>query len=152
MTLSAHRRSLLPFLVLLLLLCGLPERSSALALITDVSKKRAKELGITVRILPSANNDLRVQVEFKTTGPMKEFRWADFTLNHGEKRLVSTALLPRKPTGESPEESKQFEFYIDPAALPNSTVTVFVYNEPLTGTGYRLKMKEFLAPAASASR
>ena len=41
------------------------------------------------------------------------------------------------------------EFYGDPAALANSTVTLFVHNEPLGGTGYRLKMKDFLAPEAS---
>lgn len=114
-----------------------------------MSKERAKELGIRVRILPSANDDARVQVEFKTTGALREYRWADLELTQGGKRLVSAPLLPRKPARESPEESKQLEFYMDPAALPNATVTIVVDGEPLTGTGYRLKLKDFPAQAAS---
>jgi len=145
MLISALRRPLLTSLVLLLLLCGLPGRSYALYGIQDVSKGRAKELGITVNPGPSANNDLRVQVEFKTTGPMKKFRWADLELTQGEKRLVTAPLMPRKPTADS----VHLEFYGDPVALANATVTIFVQNEPLGGTGYRLKMKDFLAQAAS---
>ena len=147
MTRSAHRRLSLAFLALLIL-CGLPARCLALAEIADVSKERAKELGITVRLLPRAD-DVRVQVEFQTTGAMKEFRWADLVLTQGGKPLVTAALLPRKPTRDSPPERKQLEFYIDPAALPNATVTIFVYSVPLSGIGYRLQMKDFQTRAAS---
>jgi hypothetical protein len=76
---------------------------------------------------------------------MKEFRWADLELTQGEKRLVTAALMPRKPS----PDSVHLEFYGDPAALADATVTLFVHDEPLGGTGYRLKMKEFLTPAAS---
>jgi hypothetical protein len=149
MTHSLRRRPSLLVLALFLLLCTLPGRCFALSEIMDVSKKRAKELGITVRSRPSANHDVWVQVEFKAAGAMKEFRWADLELRQGEKRLVTAALMPKKPTQESPSESKLLEFYIDPAALPNSTVTIFVYAEPLSGIGYRLQMKDFLPQAAS---
>jgi hypothetical protein len=144
MTLFARRPSLTS-LALLLLLCGVPGRGYADYGILDVSKERARELGITVSSGPSANNDLRVQVEFKTTGPMKEFRWADLELTQGEKRLVTAALMLQKPS----PGSVHLEFYGDPAALANATVTLFVHDEPLGGTGYRLKMKDFLTPAAS---
>jgi hypothetical protein len=149
MKLSVRHRSTLTFLALLPALCALPGRSFAMASVGDVSKERAKELGITVRSQPSANHDLWVQVEFKTIGAMKEFKWADLEVMQGGKRLVTAALLPRKRTLESPPESKMLEFYIDPAALADTTVTIFVYNVPLSGIGYRLKMKEFLARAAS---
>src|SRR5438045_2915538 len=112
MTPSARRRSLTS-LALLLLLFGLPGRSYAAYGVLDVSKEPAKALGITVSAGPSANNDLRVQVEFKTTGPLKEFRWADLELTQGEKRLVTAALMPRKPS----PDSVHLEFYGDPAAL-----------------------------------
>ena len=107
-----------------------------------MSKERAMELGIAVRSQPSADNGLWVQVEFKTTGDMKEFRWADLELRQGEKRLVHAALRPQNPT----PDSVLLQFYMDPAALPNATVTVFVYPRPRSGIGYRLKMKEFVTP------
>jgi hypothetical protein len=138
----------LVFLTLLLLVCGLSERCSALILLTDVTKEKAKELGVTVRAI-TREDDVWVQMEFKTTGPMKNFKWADLELTQGGKHLVTVPILPRKPTNDSPEESKQLAFYIDPAALPNAIVTVVVYDEPLTGTGYRFKMKDFLPSSAS---
>jgi len=149
MTLAARRRPSLAFLALLAVLCGLQAPCFALNLIYDVTKERAKELGISVVSRPSANNDARVQVEFKTVGPMKGFEYAHLELTQGGKRLVTAPLMPRKPTQDSPPESVQLDFYIDPAALPNTTVTVYVYGERLTGIGYRLKMKDFLARSAS---
>lgn len=145
---AIRRRPTLLFLTLLLLVCGLSERCSALILLTDVTREKAKVLGITVRS-KARENDVWVQMEFKTTGPMKNFTWADLELTQGGKQLVTVPILPRKPTNDSPEESKQLAFYIDPAALPNATVTVVVYDEPLTGTGYRFKMKDFLPQAAA---
>lgn len=145
MTLSTRRGPALTFLALLLLLCGPPAPCFADYDVADVSAARAKELGIAVRSQPSANNDVWVQVEFQTAGPLKEFRWADLELTQGGKRLVTAALMPRKPT----RDSTQLDFYIDPAALTNATVTIFVADQPLGGTGYRLKMRDSLAPAAS---
>lgn len=143
MKLAVRRRPLLPFLALLLLLCGLPRPSLAMSEITDASKERAKELGITVRSRLRASHDVWVQVEFKTSGQMKEFRYADLEVTQGRKRLILASLQPRKPAIDSPADRKLLEFYIDPAALPNSTVTIFVYNEPMSGIGYRLQMKDF---------
>ncbi len=80
-----------------------------------------------------------------TTGATKEFRWADLELKQGEKRLVTAALRPQNPT----PDSVLLQFYMDPAAVPNTTVTIFVYPGGRGGVGYQLKMKDFLTPAAS---
>ena len=130
------------------LLCGLAQPCLALVRIKDVSPEQAKELGITVRPV-RREKDVRVLVDFKTTGAMKNFRYATLALTEGEKTLVSAALMPRKPSTDSGPENVQLEFYVDPAALPNASVTVVGYPEPLTGIGYRLKMKDFpVSPAA----
>jgi hypothetical protein len=141
---KARYRPSLTFLTLLLLLCGLPGRCLALDLIEDVSKERAKELGITVRLQPRPE-DVWVQVEFKPTGPKKEFKRTDLDVTQGGKRLVAATLMPWKPT----PDSMRFDFYIDPAALPNSTVTIVVWEDGITGIGHRLKMKDFMPPPAS---
>ena len=144
MTHATHRLPSLPFLALLFALCALPAPCSALDLIKDVSKESAKELGITVSSRTRAE-DVWVKVEFKPTGPMKELKRADLVLTQGGKPLVTASLMARKPT----PESFYFDFYVDPAALPNATVTIVVWGDPITGYGYRLKMKDHLPQAAS---
>lgn len=144
MTLFASYRPLLPFLALLLL-CGLATPCLALDELMDVSRERAKELGITVNLKPRTD-DVWVQVEFKPTGPKKEFKYTYLDVTQGGKKLVSSVyLMPFRPT----PDSMHFEFCIDPAALPNATVTITVWEDPLTGVGYQLRMKDFMAQAAS---
>lgn len=139
MKLSCRPPSLV-LLVPLLLASGLPRCCFALSEIADVSRERARELGIAVTST-TRTDDVRVQVEFKTAGALKEFRWSDLEVTHGGKRLVLAALMPQRPK----PDSVRLEFYLDPAALPDSTVTIFVYDAPLGGTGYRLKMKDYPA-------
>lgn len=146
MTLSARRMRSLPVLALAVVLGGFTTRASALSFITDVSKERARELGIVVSSQPASNDDLWVKVEFKTTGALQGYRYSHLELTRDGKRLLQVELRPRKPAPDSPAENVQLDFYLDPAALPNTTVTVYAYNEPRSGTGYRLKMKDFLSP------
>lgn len=80
----------------------------------------------------------------KTTHALKEFRYAILHVMQDGKPLVGAYLQARKPAVDGPPESKQAEFYIAPTALPDAEVTIFAYPEPLTGIGYRLKMKDFL--------
>lgn len=149
MTRSAQLRTALTSLVLLLLLCGLSAHCLADYLVADVSREQAKELGITVHTQPSANRDLRVDVEFHASGRMKAFRWADLELTHNGKRLVTAALMARKPILGRAADTTRLEFYLDPAALPDTTITLFVADQELGGTGYRLKMKDLAASAGS---
>ena len=145
MTRSFRLRAVFTPLALLLALCLLPARCLAEYLVADVSREQAKELGIRVRTHPSANQDLQVEVEFRAAGRMKEFRWADLELAHDGKRLVTAALQPRKALPDQPEDTTRLEFTIFPAALPDASVTLFVADQALGGTGYRLKMKDLAA-------
>lgn len=146
---TARFHSTLTSLVLLLMLCGMPARCLAEYLVADMSREQARELGISVRTQPSANHDLRVQVDFKATGRMKEFRWADLELTHDGKRLITAALMARKPLGDKPTDTTRLEFYIAPDALPDASVTLFVADETLGGTAYRLKMKDLATSSGS---
>ncbi|MFN3650115.1 MAG: hypothetical protein ACK47B_11100 [Armatimonadota bacterium] len=145
MRLPNRLRPLLVLAAASALLLGVQARALAIVLIKDVSAAEAKELGITVKVGPSANDDLRVMVEFKEVGRLSSFRYADLRLEQNGKRVVSASLQARKPAVDSPPERKLLEFYIDPDQLANASVTIVSYNEPHSGTGYRLKMKDYVS-------
>jgi hypothetical protein len=134
------KRALFTVLAAALCLGTFAERVSALAVIQDVSPDKAKALGITVRSQLSANDDLMVIVEFKKQGDMKEFRWADMELSRNGKRVISSAIQPLS----TDKDTVRLDLYMDPAAIADTMVTVFVYNEPRSGVGYRLRLKDFL--------
>lgn len=143
-------RTLLFGLMLLPLLCGLQRPASALIEIEEVSKARAKELGLTVQAKPRPESgDVWVQVDFKTRDALKSFKWADLVVTKDGKRLLMAALMPRKPSTDSPPEATRLEFYIEPSLLPDATVTVITYPGGLGGVGYQLKMRDILSPATS---
>jgi len=137
-----RRRPMLASLALFVLLASLPATCLALISVGNISKKRAQEMGISVNVRPR-DEDVWVRVEFKAEGALQEFRYANLEVTDGEKRLVLAALMPQK-LGEN---RVRLEFYVDPASLPNSTVTIIAYDGPLSGIGYGLRMKDF-PPAA----
>ncbi len=142
--LSRARRWLV-LLSTLVLACGLPTPCFALDLLSDVSKERAKEIGIKVTMGPSANNDVRVQVDFDKDVLKKEFKYAYMDLTRGGKRLVSTYIMPFKPA----PNMLHFEIYLDPEAVADATVTITVWGDPITGNGYRIKLKDFVEKPAA---
>lgn len=133
------------------LLFALQQPALALIGIKPVSKAEAKDLGITVQAKPRPDSgDVWVQVDFKTRGALEGFTWADLVVSKDGKRLLMTALMPRKPAVDSTSEETRVEFYIEPSLLPDATVTVVAYpKRQVEGIGYQLKMKDFVSPAAS---
>jgi hypothetical protein len=100
MRLPDRCRPALPFLALSLLLCAPPRPGLALDLLQNVSQERAKELGISVRVQPRPD-DVWVQVEFRPTGPKKEFKRTDLDITQGGKKLVNASLMPRRACGST---------------------------------------------------
>ena len=143
---SPHLR---PLLVGLALLCALQLPAAALTLIKNVTPAQAKELGITVNVQPRPEaGDIWVKIDFKTVGDLKRFTGANLTVTENGKQLVSAQLMASKPAVDSKPEEKQVAFYVEPSALAQTAVTIVSYNEPLTGTGYRLQMKDFMQKTA----
>src|SRR3712207_1948725 len=147
MTLVARCRPLLTGLAGALLAYGLARPCSALDLIEDVSKDRAKELGITVQTR-TRPEDVWVQVEFTTTGPKKEFKYTYLDITLDGRRMVSANLMPIKLS----PDSMRFEFYIFSAALPDATVTITIWEVPFTVNVYRIRIKSFLPHSSSSVR
>ena len=51
--------------------------------IADVSKERAKEMGMDVRSKPAGPADVRVELEFKAEGELKDFSHVDLRFGDG---------------------------------------------------------------------
>jgi hypothetical protein len=60
--------------------------------IAPVTKERAKEMGMEVRSIAAGPNDVRVELEFKIDGVLKDFSRVDLRMSDGDKTLVSAAL------------------------------------------------------------
>jgi hypothetical protein len=150
---STRLRPLLLGLAVLPLLCAVQRPAAALIEIEAVSKARAKELGITVTAKPRPDSgDMWVWVDFKTQGALKGFSSADLVVSKDGKRLVMAALMPRKPAVDSAAGEKRLDFYLEPSLLSEATITVIAYPGGRAGTGYQLKLKDFLPAAASGKR
>jgi len=105
----------------------------------DVSKERAKELGVAIRSRMANTNEVQVWLEFTTKGELKDFTYAQLGIMAGERSVLSATLLPKHP---SPDIVLIF-FSADPATMPTCIVTIVV-GEFLSMTGYRFKLKDFV--------
>ena len=138
-----------PLFAGLALLCAVQLPAAALVLIKNVTPAEAKELGITVKVQPRPEaGDVWVKIDFKTVGDLKRFTGANLVVTKDGKQLVMAHLAASQPAVDSKPEEKQVAFYVEPSALADTSVTIVSYNEPLTGTGYRLQMKDFMQKTA----
>jgi hypothetical protein len=115
-------KTILNISVLILLLFAAPSQCCAMMVIEDVSKARAKELGVEVRSKMIGTNAVYVWLEFKTKGELKDFQHAQLEITAGERSVVSATLLPDRP---SPDSVVVF-FSADPATMPTCTVWIVV--------------------------
>ena len=129
-------------LILGLLLLTAPGRCFADYLLGDVSKAQAKEMGVTIRTETNGDAGIRVWMEFKTTGKLKEFAYVEVRIGEGKSRIMSAPLRVSRPS----PGSVTVQFSADPAYLRESALEIFVEDAPPGGTVYRLKIKDFIEP------
>jgi translation initiation factor IF-1 len=67
--------------------------------IAPVSKDRAKELGMEVRWWAAGPNDVRVELEFKIAGELKDFSRVDLRVGKGDKVVVAALKEDRSKPG-----------------------------------------------------
>jgi len=132
-------KTLLNFSVLTFLLVAASSQCIAMMSIEDVSKTRAKELGVAIRSEMAGANEVHVWLEFKTKGELKNFGRVQLEITAGERSVLSATLLPRHPSSDA----VSIFFSADPATMPECMVTLVV-NDALGGEGYRFKMSDFI--------
>jgi hypothetical protein len=112
-----------------------------------VTKVRAKELGMEVRSEPVSPTHVRVDLEFKTEGELKNFsndagRWhggVELFIGQGDNPPVTAPLREDRSTPDRVVVS----FTAEPARLDKLSLQVWV-PETLGGSGYELRIKDFV--------
>ena len=133
-------KTLLHCTLLTFLLFAGTSRCFALVEIAEVSKERARELGVTLRSQPNGEAGVAVWLEFKTKGELKNFTHVDVRVTGGGKTLIHAYLQPSRPT----PDSFSAYFSADPAWLAASELTIVVKNGERTLIGYQFKVKDFI--------
>jgi hypothetical protein len=116
-----------------------PRACFALWEIAEVSKEQAKEMGMEVRSKGAGPKDVRVELEFKAEGELKNFSHVDLRFSDGEKSLVTA---PLKEDRSKPGRI-MVSFTADRTLLDKIHLWVMV-PAPLGGTVYLLRVKDFV--------
>jgi len=138
-------KTLAPLAVLAFLLAA-PAPCFALWEIDTVTKERAKEIGIEVRSTKVPTNHVRVELEFKVAGVLKEFDGpakvgsrVELRVGKGDNPPVTAALREDR----SKPGRVLVSFVADRAELDKLTLWIMI-PEPLGGTIYDVQVKDFV--------
>jgi hypothetical protein len=135
-------------LAVLAVLLITPGRCFALWGYAPVSKERAKELGMEVRSTAAGPDQVRVELEFKTEGKLKDFipggKFEDYSgvelrIGEGKNPLVTAPLREDR----SKPGRVVVRFTADHAQLEKLKLCVFV-TESDGGTIYVIRVKDFV--------
>ena len=126
--------------VLFVLLAAASSTCLAMMSIGDVSKERAKELGMEIRFTANGPNDVWVELEFKAEGELKDAGRVDLEVGDGKTTLVSYASLQEQRTSSG---SVVVRFMANRANLDKITLTV-VAGQVSDLRGYVLHVKDFV--------
>lgn len=121
------------------LLAVAPSPCFALWGIVSVSKERAKELGMEVRSMPAGPNHVRVELECKAEGALKNFTHVDLRVGQGDNPPVTAPLREDR----SKPGWVVVSFTADRAQLDKLSLGVRV-PELDGGTIYVIRVKDFV--------
>ena len=110
--------------------------------IASVSKERAKDLGVEVRISGSAPKHVWVELEFTPKGDLQDFSHVSLEIRENDKLLVGYAPLREQ---RSLSGSLKFTFMASRTYLDRVILRICV-GQPGNLAGYDLRLKDFIAP------
>lgn len=109
--------------------------------IAEVSKEQAKKMGMEVRSERAGLSLVRVELEFKTEGELKNFSRVDLRIGEGDNPFVTAPLREDR----SKPGRIVIGFTADQAQLDKLSLWVMVPGT-LGGTIYELRIKDFVEP------
>jgi hypothetical protein len=128
----------IPLLTLFLLAAATP--CLAMMSIEQVTKQRAKELGIDIRPTAAGPDAVRVTIEFDAKADLKDFTRADLEIHDGGKLLASSTIREEQPT----PGRVVLTFAADRTKLQNFTVRLVAHHGGRSMTGFDLRIKDFV--------
>jgi hypothetical protein len=134
-------KPMLTLSTLAVFLVAAPGRCLALWEIMTVSKEDAKKMGMEVRSQAAGPNDVRVELEFKAEGNLKDFSHVELRVGKGDRVVVTPLKEARSKQGRI-----VVSFTADRAKLDQIDLWVMV-PEPLGGIAYEVRVKDFIEPA-----
>ena len=105
----------------------------------SVSRERAKELGMEVRSTAAGSNQVRVELEFKIEGKLKDFSRVVLRIGEGDNPLLTAPLREDR----SKPGLVAVSFTADLAQLDKLTLQVMVLLPP-GGIRYEIRVKDFV--------
>jgi hypothetical protein len=134
------RTTLLSISVLALLLAVATSPCSAMMDIEFVSKERAKELGMEIRLKGNGPYEVWLELEFKAEGGLKDFDHVSLEIREGDKLLVGYAPLREK---RSDSGAIVVGFMANRAYLDKVTLRV-VTGHSRDWAGHDLRVRDFV--------
>jgi hypothetical protein len=132
-------KTIINILAIAVILMIAPSPCFALTFHESVSKEQAQKLGMEVRSTADGPNHVRVELEFKTEGKLKDFRQVDLRVGEGENPPVTAALREDR----SKPGRVVVGFTADRGQLDKIKLWVTV-PEPDGRTIYDLRVKDFV--------
>ena len=126
--------------ILAFLLAIAPNPCFALITIENVTRERAKELGMEIRSHAAGPDAVRIALEFEAKGALKDYSRVDLEMWDGGKLLISSSLREDK----SNPGRVIVSFAADRANLDKITLRVVVQSAPRSMHGFDLRMKDFV--------
>jgi hypothetical protein len=135
-------KALLRFSAFAFLLLAAANRCLALMEIEDVTKERAKSLGVTVQSRSAGTNQINVTVEFKAKGELKDFSRVELEIYDGNRLVIWAPLLPDR----TDKERIVAHFNLDRATVVKTIITIVTDDGGLGRAGYQFNLKNFIEP------
>jgi hypothetical protein len=136
------------FLIATLVFANLAIGSTCYAMISVgfLNKEDAKaKYGITMHARPNGDAGVKVWLEFKKEGLLKDFTYAEFQLNDDKgKHLVSAVLQPNPVHHQQAADITSVAFSADESQLANCNIMVVCYGSNEGDVGYILPVKDFI--------
>ena len=127
------------------LLFALISPASALISVGNLSPKEAKEMGLTMKSRPNGDHGIKVWLEFKKEGFLKDLNYTRFQVNDAKgKHRFSTMLHPHPVAPGQPKDLHTVSFSAQKKELENCTLMIVAYGSLRGDIGYILKVSDFL--------
>lgn len=133
-------KTLLHVLALAFLLAATPSRGFAEMGVEHVTKERARELGIEIRLKGNGPNEVWVELELKAEGKLKDFLHVSLEISEGEKFLLGWAPLQATRGADG---RVVVGFLANRAFMDKVTLRV-VTGHPMDETGHDLRVRDFV--------